>query len=501
LALHAAQKALRQHNAELEAAARLREDVDRMLRHDMRGPLGNIIALSELVGQETAQGLPQASQHAQVIADAAYALLSMVHGSFDLLKMERGDYTAQREAFDLHGLLLQVLREMAPVAVQKQVCLVLRPPPADVPRVSGERLLCRSLFNNLLRNALEASPNGAEVTLTLCGLPEAGKVQVALRNAGEVPPTIRERFFDKYVTAGKAQGSGLGTYSARLMADVQGGAILLDCSELGHTQVLVHLPAAPAGVEGANSQPLADGSTPQLPVQQGQSAGTPWPACRRLLLADDDPVIHRYLRQVLPADLAIHSVHDGHAALAALAQGGFDAALLDFQMPGLNGLAVARQWRQTHAGQPDKRPPACRLVALTGHTDAATQRECLSAGFDHVLTKPPALQTLRHLLGLAPPAAPQRIELSRSLQELVPEFLASRHRVMLQLEEGLQAGEAPRVASIAHKLQGSFAMYGFTTASTLAISIEQAAAHDLAQAARLLADLKHHLAQAEIDYV
>jgi len=103
LALHAAQRQLQQQNAQLAEAARLREDMDRLLRHDLRGPLGNLIAFSELVEQATESSQPQVAQHARVMTGAAYALLSMVHGSFDLLKMERGDYVPQAGIGAVYG--------------------------------------------------------------------------------------------------------------------------------------------------------------------------------------------------------------------------------------------------------------------------------------------------------------------------------------------------------------------------------------------------------------
>jgi signal transduction histidine kinase len=57
-----------------------------------------------------------------------------------------------------------------------------------------------------------------------------------------VPEEIRDRFFEKYTTAGKATGTGLGTYSARLIAETHGGSVHLETSEETGTTVSVHLP-------------------------------------------------------------------------------------------------------------------------------------------------------------------------------------------------------------------------------------------------------------------
>jgi signal transduction histidine kinase len=60
-------------------------------------------------------------------------------------------------------------------------------------------------------------------------------------NEGEVPLTMRGRFFDKYATAGKTGGLGLGTYSIRLMAAVQGGDAAMETGD-GHTRLTITLP-------------------------------------------------------------------------------------------------------------------------------------------------------------------------------------------------------------------------------------------------------------------
>jgi signal transduction histidine kinase len=65
---------------------------------------------------------------------------------------------------------------------------------------------------------------------------------LSIRNQGEVPPAIRETFFQKYVRADTSPGSGLGTYSARLVARTHGGDIALDASTPGETCVIVSLP-------------------------------------------------------------------------------------------------------------------------------------------------------------------------------------------------------------------------------------------------------------------
>jgi K+-sensing histidine kinase KdpD len=112
--------------------------------------------------------------------------------------------------------------------------------------IRAEELLCHCLLSNLLKNALEASPRGANVHVefrrgTCC--------DVFIHNLGEVPAALRLTFFDKYTTFGKKMGTGLGTYSAKLMARTMGGDVYVDCSQPGKTQVRVSLPWCQTSLE------------------------------------------------------------------------------------------------------------------------------------------------------------------------------------------------------------------------------------------------------------
>jgi signal transduction histidine kinase len=106
--------------------------------------------------------------------------------------------------------------------------------------IFGERLLCYTLFANLLNNAIEASSPAGAVTIDL---EETGASwRVAIHNDGEVPQEIRGRFFEKYVTCGKSHGTGLGTYSALMVARAHGGSIHMTTGAREGTTLTVELP-------------------------------------------------------------------------------------------------------------------------------------------------------------------------------------------------------------------------------------------------------------------
>ncbi|MFP5390565.1 MAG: response regulator [Gammaproteobacteria bacterium] len=225
---------LKTQNATLVENARLREDIERMTRHDLKSPIAVALHGSQAL-LETPLDEPQ-RERASMIEMAAGNALEMINRTLDVYKMEVGQYKPVLERFDLGALLRKVAAQTEMGFAWKRVRVEV-PSPMEG-RCLGEPILCYSLFSNLLKNAAEASPDGGVVTVELA--PGYGAVHAVVANAGEVAPLMRERFFEKYATD-KPGGTGLGTYSVKLMAEVQGGTVEME-SVAGHTRLTVTLP-------------------------------------------------------------------------------------------------------------------------------------------------------------------------------------------------------------------------------------------------------------------
>ena len=94
--------------------------------------------------------------------------------------------------------------------------------------IKSEERLLYTLLSNVILNAIEASPSGEKVLVELVS---SSPKSIATHNKGAVPPEVRDHFFEKYKTHGKALGTGLGTYSAKLLADTMGYSIKMQTSE------------------------------------------------------------------------------------------------------------------------------------------------------------------------------------------------------------------------------------------------------------------------------
>ncbi|MBF0156048.1 MAG: response regulator [Magnetococcales bacterium] len=239
-----ARRELEKRNRELEEALKIREDVERMVRHDLKGPLAGIIGAPELL-MEDANLTDGQKALLKMITRSGYTLLEMINRSTDLIKMESGHYTLQRQFFDIHEKIRKILADLQISISSKNIQAIIRNGSGSGSRdeflVSGEKMLCYPMLYNLLLNAVEASPHDGVVEVTLYHRGDHDEIRIT--NSGAVPEEIRQRFFEKYVTSGKKMGTGLGTYSAWLVAKTHGGDVSLDSSREGMTTVTVRLPA------------------------------------------------------------------------------------------------------------------------------------------------------------------------------------------------------------------------------------------------------------------
>jgi PAS domain S-box-containing protein len=227
---------------ERKRAEALRQEVERMIRHDLKSPLNGILNLPQLVMAQ--QNLSEEQiELLNTIQEAGERMLRIVNQSLDLFKMEAGAYVLAPSSVELVHLLRAIAAENRRLMEAKGVSLsvLARGEPAQgrVFPIQSDESLCHSLLANLVQNAVEAAPEGSTVTVRLS---EDQNWIIEVHNLGSVPEGIRERFFDKYVTAGKRRGTGLGTYIARLVAEVHRGRIRMETSEEGGTTVTVTLP-------------------------------------------------------------------------------------------------------------------------------------------------------------------------------------------------------------------------------------------------------------------
>jgi len=231
--------ALETQNKALMKAAQLHEDVENITRHDLKSPLTAVIGSAQLLLMRDEMP-PSEKKLLQNIESAGYSILDMINSSLNLYKMEQGIYSYHPASVDIHQLINRVVAdfELQIQSARQSIIISCLDEAADEGCiVQAEELLSYSMLSNLIKNALEAAPHGSSITITMG---EKDGLFVSIQNEGVVPLEIREQFFDKYTTMGKEGGTGLGAYSARLIAETQGGSIALETVDETSTRITVN---------------------------------------------------------------------------------------------------------------------------------------------------------------------------------------------------------------------------------------------------------------------
>jgi len=222
--------------------AKTREDIERITRHDLKTPLNAIINFPKLIKKDnlTEKQLEQLEK----IGSAGYKLLNMINLSLDLFKMEQSTYQFNAVPVDVLSVIDDIVQDNRNYIKSRRTELEItinESPALDGSsfEIPGEKLLFYSMLSNLIKNALEASPRKEKIAIRLS---DGDALTIAIHNQGTVPKELLETFFDKYTTSGKKSGTGLGTYSAKLIAQTQGGDITMDSSEDVGTIVSIIFP-------------------------------------------------------------------------------------------------------------------------------------------------------------------------------------------------------------------------------------------------------------------
>ena len=245
LELAEARKELQRQNEILKENIDLREQVEQISRHDLKNPLQIILSAAEILTFEMPLEKKEMDELIQEQVDACYTMLNMINRSLDLYKMETGNYSLNARQMDILPSLDRVLLGVRDIIQSMDLKVVVSINSQS--RVSNDRfeilcdeLLFYSMMSNLIKNAAEASPKGG---ILLISFSKNECITIHIQNQGAVSPEIRNRFFEKFVTFGKYSGTGLGTYSARLMAEIHGGKInLLTSDEEDETTIVINLP-------------------------------------------------------------------------------------------------------------------------------------------------------------------------------------------------------------------------------------------------------------------
>ncbi|OUS32999.1 hypothetical protein A9Q98_00165 [Thalassotalea sp. 42_200_T64] len=231
ITLRESQIALENQVETLTENAKLREDIEKLTQHDLKGPLAVILfELPKIADKVVAKSIEESINN----------VLNMVNNTLDVFKIESGTYPLNPDMVDINHLVNRAIKAVCTLTNKKGINFHIESEHAAT-YMNGEELLCLSIFNNLIKNAVEASPDNEDIYITLTE--KADKVEFKLKNTGAIPAELRTTLFEKYSSSNHLRGSGLGAYSAKLMTEAQQGEIGFTIIDETFTEFTVLMPA------------------------------------------------------------------------------------------------------------------------------------------------------------------------------------------------------------------------------------------------------------------
>jgi PAS domain S-box-containing protein len=236
-----------------QAEAHLKNDVEKLkktikqqdealelLLHDIKGPIGNIIAMAEFMDSEVVTGDHRQEFMDRILSSAkkAYYLADRFSS---IVKIEKGEYQPNPEFLDMYVFINNAWIDVSQMAASKNINLSYNLSSENNLSFRTDRFLLNIALSNLLKNAVEASPPGKDINISL---EKKDHLILQVHNSGEIPMSIQQHFFEKYTSTKKINGSGLGTYLANKAIMILGGSISFSSSIEAGTLIIIELPEA-----------------------------------------------------------------------------------------------------------------------------------------------------------------------------------------------------------------------------------------------------------------
>jgi signal transduction histidine kinase len=215
--------------------------------HELRTPLNAIIGFSEFMMMEYAGPLTdRQKQYLNDIRGSGLHLQALISDILDLTKAEAGKITLADQEIDVPQLIDSCMRLIEGQAKEKNIAVkpVLD---TNLPRLRGDELRCKQILINVAINAIQLTPNGGEIRLTV-QMDSDGSMLFIVQDSGpgipnEDIPKIIEPYFRSGIDEPSHKGYGIGVPLARKIAELHGGSLTVH-SEIGEgTTVTVMLPA------------------------------------------------------------------------------------------------------------------------------------------------------------------------------------------------------------------------------------------------------------------
>jgi two-component system CheB/CheR fusion protein len=358
--------------AELQRADVAKDRFLAVLSHELRNPLASIAAAAELFDADGARA-DHAIAATQIIQRQARGMKSLLDDLLDMSRLKLGRIELRRGRVRLSAIVENALEVTRPLLEEAGHRLSVDLPAKDV-ELEGDALRLGQVLSNLLGNAIRYTPQGGQVTLRARLV--SGRLEISVKDTGiGMEPGSIDALFEMFAQELPAHdgshGLGIGLALVKSIVEMHGGEVTAHSAGRGKgSEFRVSLPGAVAVT--APAAPEAS----RAPDDASASRGL-------ILVADDNADAGWGMSKLLElAGFETVCVRSGAAALAALREHKFGAAVLDIGMPDLTGHQIAQHIRRSPGGTD------IALIAATGWGQQSDELAALAAGFDAHMAKP-----------------------------------------------------------------------------------------------------------------
>lgn len=235
---------LRQRNQELQRQQEMRAELSKLLIHDLKGPLSEVVANLDILSYSIHEEQREFLESAQIGCNRAVRMVANL-GTID--KIEDGRLALIRETVDPKIILEESLSSMRGLARIKNIGITLAIPDEELPPVELDRILILRVMQNLLTNALGYSPSHTEISFGCRVIGDGRRLEFFVQDQGAgIPPEKRTAIFEKYARISDKQdalvGTGLGLYFCRLAVELHRGRIGVESTPTGGSRFFFTLP-------------------------------------------------------------------------------------------------------------------------------------------------------------------------------------------------------------------------------------------------------------------
>ena len=340
-----------------EEATKLKDKFVSLVAHDLRGPLGGIVGLADMLNSG-AISPEEGKELSQEIWMSGKRLLNVVEDLLDISRLQQGKITPHPRFLDAHYLVASALQPLAPIAQGKE--LAIDNQVAKGSRIYADPTLVGQVLQNLISNAIKFSESGGKIRIFT---PHSNATAVAVQDKGVgIPEEVIPKLFrleEKVSTPGTAgeRGTGFGMPFSHNIMEAHGGALRVESQQ------------------GVGSTFFAE-----LPMVKP-----------RVMVVDDQSMARQILSMHLSTlDVEVVEAGDGRQALELLRERADKPhlILLDIVMPEMDGFELLERLQQ------DPTTDGIPVIMVTGDDKIETREKALRMGAVDFTVKPVVVHDL-----------------------------------------------------------------------------------------------------------